>query len=184
MALPTMSAAPTNTYIETTAPNVREDLADVIYQIDKADTPMVSLCSISPAEQVNTEWLVQELYPAANVPQPEGFTAAMSPAKKPLRLGNVCQILARTVAVSDTLRVVDQVGDEEYNRQIVARGLELRRPRADHHRGNGEIDCRSARAGGIPDMVFQRLGRRRHRRLPYRRRHQRPHGRDAARPHA
>jgi len=127
MALPTMSAAPTNTYIETTAPNVREDLADVIYQIDKADTPMVSLCSVSGSEQVNTEWLVQELYPAANVPQPEGFTAAMSPAKKPLRLGNVCQILARTVAVSDTLRVVDQVGDEEYNRQLVARGMELRR---------------------------------------------------------
>jgi len=68
MALPTMSAAPTNTYIETTAPNVKEDLADVIFQIDKADTPMVSLCTISEAEQVNTEWLVQELYAAATVP--------------------------------------------------------------------------------------------------------------------
>jgi Family of unknown function (DUF5309) len=127
MALPTMSAAPTNTYIETTAPNVKEDLADIIYQTDPTETPMVSLCTVSGADQVTTEWLVQELYPAANVPQPEGFTAAMSPAKKPARLNNVAQILARTVAVSDTLRVVDQVGDEEFNRQIVLRGMEIKR---------------------------------------------------------
>lgn len=127
MALPTMSPAPTNTYIETTAPNVREDLADIIYQIDPVETPMVSLCSRANADQVTTEWLVQELYPAANVPQPEGFTAAMSPAKKPARLNNVCQILARTVGVSDTLRVVDQVGQEEFSRQMILRGMELRR---------------------------------------------------------
>jgi len=127
MALPVMSAAPANTYMETAAPNVREDLADLIYQIDPVETPMVSLCTRNNADQVTTEWLVQELYPAANVPQPEGFTAAMSPAKVPLRLGNICQILARTVAVSDTLRVVDQVGEEEFNRQMILRGSELKR---------------------------------------------------------
>jgi hypothetical protein len=127
MALPVMSAAPTNTFMETTAPNVKEDLADIIYRIDPTETPMVSICTRSNADQVTTEWLVQELYPAANVPQPEGFTAAMSPAKTPTRLGNVCQILARTVAVSDTLRAVDQVGEEEFNRQMILRGMEIRR---------------------------------------------------------
>jgi Family of unknown function (DUF5309) len=127
MALPVMSPAPANTYIETTAPNVREDLADIIYQIDKDETPMVSMLDSVGADQVMTEWLLQELYPAANVPQPEGFTAAMSPAKKPLRLNNICQILARTVSVSDTLRVVQQVGEEEYARQLLLRGQELKR---------------------------------------------------------
>ena len=127
MALPVMSPAPANTYIETTAPNVREDLADIIYQIDKDETPMVSMLDSVGSEQVMTEWLLQELYPAANVPQPEGFTAAMSPAKKPLRLNNICQILARTVSVSDTLRVVQQVGEEEYARQLLLRGQELKR---------------------------------------------------------
>ena len=39
MALPVMSPAPANTYIETTAPNVNEDLAPIIYQIDKDETP-------------------------------------------------------------------------------------------------------------------------------------------------
>jgi uncharacterized protein DUF5309 len=127
MALPVMNAAPTNTYIETTAPNVREDLADTIYEIDPTETPMVSLCDRKGADQVTTEWLLQELNPAANVPQPEGFTAAISAAKIPLRLNNVCQIAARTVGVSDTLRVVNQVGEEEYTRQMLMRGKEIKR---------------------------------------------------------
>jgi Family of unknown function (DUF5309) len=127
MALPVMSPAPANTYIETTAPNVMEDLSSIIYQIDKDETPMVSMIDSVSADQVMTEWLLQELYPAQNVPQPEGFTAAMSPAKKPLRLNNICQILARTVSVSDTLRVVQQVGEEEYARQLLLRGQELKR---------------------------------------------------------
>ncbi len=127
MALPVMSPTPTNTYIESTAPNVREDLAPLIYRIDPEETPMVSACARVGAEQTLTEWLVQELNTAANVPQPEGFTAAISPSVKPLRANNVCQILARTVGVSDTLRVVNTVGEDEYNRQAVLRGLELRR---------------------------------------------------------
>lgn len=127
MALPQMNPPPANTYLEPTAPNVREDLADVIYRIDPDETPLVSAISKVDAEQVLTEWLLQELNVAANVPQPEGFTAAISPSKQPARLNNVCQILARTVGVSDTLRVVNQVGEEEYNRQLVLRGMELRR---------------------------------------------------------
>ena len=51
MALPVMSATPANTYIETTAPNVREDLADIIYRIDPEETPMVSACARVGAEK-------------------------------------------------------------------------------------------------------------------------------------
>jgi hypothetical protein len=127
MALPVMSPAPTNTYIESTAPNVREDLADIVYQIDTDKTPFVSALTRKGANQTLTEWILQEMNPPANVPQPEGFTAAISPAKVPLRLNNVCQILARTVGVSDTLRVVDQVGEEEYMRQLMLRGREIKR---------------------------------------------------------
>jgi hypothetical protein len=127
MALPAMGAAPSGTYIESTAPNVREDLADIIYLIEKNQTPLVSALNRKESSQVLTEWLFQSLNAAANVPQPEGFTAIISPPTKPLRLNNVAQILARTVGVSDTLRVVDQVGDEEYSRQLMMRGLEVRR---------------------------------------------------------
>lgn len=128
MALPTMGAAPANTYMETAMNNVREDLSDIVYELDKDDTPVVTAATKSDSDQVLTEWLVQDLNPAANVPQPEGFTAAMSPAKKPQRLQNVCQILARTVAVSNTARAVagNTVGGDEYERQILHRGTELK----------------------------------------------------------
>lgn len=127
MTLPAMTTAPANTYLETAANNVKEDLADIVYMIEKNTTPLVTALVRKNANQVLTEWLLQKLNPAANVPQPEGFTALISPAKKPARLNNICQILARTVGVSDTLRSVDNVGEEEYSRQLMLRGLELRR---------------------------------------------------------
>ena len=128
MAVPPMASAPTNTYVETTAVGVKEDLADVIYRIDPDETPLVSAIPRVGASQVLTEWLVQELNPAADNAQPEGFTAVMQPAVKPVRLNNVCQIMARTVGVSGTLRVVDMAGGEdEYNRQLILRGMEIKR---------------------------------------------------------
>lgn len=128
MAVPPMTSAPAGTYLETAAVGVREDLADIIYRIDPDETPLVSACARVGAKQVLTEWLVQELNPAADNAQPEGFTAVMQTVLKPVRLNNVCQILARTVGVSNTLRVVDVAGGEdEYNRQLILRGMEVKR---------------------------------------------------------
>lgn len=128
MAVGAQGAAPAGTYIETTAVGVKEDVADVIYQIDPDDTPLVSAMSRVPASQVLTEFVVQELNAASDNAQPEGFTAVMQAVLKPVRMNNVCQILARTVGVSNTLRAVDMVGGEdEYNRQIVLRGMEVKR---------------------------------------------------------
>jgi len=128
MAVGAQGAAPAGTYIETAAVGVKEDLADIIYRIDPDETPLVSACSRVEANQVLTEWLVQELNAAADNSQPEGFTAVMQAVLKPVRLNNVCQILARTVAVSNTLRSVDMAGGEdEYNRQLVLRGMEVKR---------------------------------------------------------
>lgn len=128
MAVGAQGATPSGTYLETAAIGVKEDLADVIYRIDPDETPLVSACSRVGASQVLTEWLVQELNAAADNAQPEGFTAVMQTVIKPVRLNNVCQILARTVGVSNTLRVVDMAGGEdEYNRQKVLRGMEVKR---------------------------------------------------------
>lgn len=132
MAVPPQGAAPASTYGQTTpggpAVGVREDLADIIYRIDPDETPLLSACARVGAKQVLTEWIVQELNPAADNAQPEGFTAVMQAVLKPVRLNNVCQIMARTVGVSNTLRVVDIVGGEdEYNRQLILRGLEVKR---------------------------------------------------------
>ena len=73
MALGAQGAAPANTYIETAAVGVKEDLASVIYRIDPDETPLVSACSRVGANQVLTEWLVQELNAAADNAQPGGL---------------------------------------------------------------------------------------------------------------
>ena len=128
MAVAPMGSAPANTYIETTATGVKEDIADLIYQIDPEETPLVSALSRVDAHQVLTEWMLQELNAASDNAQPEGFTAVMHAVPKPVRLNNVCQIMARTVGVSNTLRAVDMVGGEdEYNRQLILRGSEIKR---------------------------------------------------------
>jgi hypothetical protein len=128
MAVGAQGAAPSGTYVETAAIGVKEDLADIIYRIDPDETPLVSACSRVGANQVLTEWLVQELNAASDNAQPEGFTAVMQAVLKPVRLNNVCQIIARTVGVSNTLRVVDMAGGEdEYNRQLILRGMEVKR---------------------------------------------------------
>lgn len=128
MAVGAQGAAPSNTYVETQATGVKEDLADVIYRIDPEDTPLISGISRVNASQILTEWMLQTLSAASDNAQPEGFTAVMQAVVKPTRLNNVCQIAARTVGVSNTLRVVDVAGGEdEYTRQLVLKGLELRR---------------------------------------------------------
>jgi len=95
MAVPPMGATPANTYLETAAVGVKEDLADIIYRIDPDETPLLSAIPRVGARQVLTEWVTQELNPAADNAQPEGFTAVMHAVLKPVRLNNVAQILAR-----------------------------------------------------------------------------------------
>ena len=128
MALGTMGAAPANTYLEPAAIGVKEDLRDVIFQIDPDETPLVSAIPSVEAKQILTEWIVQELGVVADNAQPEGFTASMQAVTKPVRMNNIAQILVRTVGVSNTLRSVDMVGGEdEYDRQLILRGMEVKR---------------------------------------------------------
>jgi hypothetical protein len=128
MALGPMGAAPSNTYMEPTAVGVKEDLRDIIFRIDPDETPVASTLSNVNSQQVLHEWVVQELSPASDNAQPEGFTAAMQAITKPVRLNNVCQIMARTAGVSNPSRAADFVGgSDEYNRQVVLKAMELRR---------------------------------------------------------
>src|SRR5215471_895063 len=131
MAVPAMGSPPSNTYLETGASpaiGVKEDLRDLIYRIDPDTTPLLSAMDSNPAHQINTEWIVQALGAAADNAQPEGFTATMHVVTRPTRLGNYCQILARTVGVSDTLRAVDFAGGpDEFNRQSILKGMETKR---------------------------------------------------------
>lgn len=130
MAVPSAGQPIANTYMATgPAPtNVREDLADMIWRIDPEETPFVTAIGRgADAEQVMTEWLLQELNAADSNVQPEGFRYLAQPAKAPYRLNNFCQIMFRSVTVSNTLRASDSVGGDEWNRQMLMKGVEVRR---------------------------------------------------------
>jgi hypothetical protein len=131
MAVPSEGAAIGNTYLTTganAANNVREDLSDMIWRIDPEETPLVTALGRGEnAEQIKTEWLVQVLNAADSNVQPEGFRYLAQPAQKPQRIGNYCQIMTRTITVSNTLRASDTVGGDEFDRQTLMKGVELRR---------------------------------------------------------
>lgn len=129
MAVPPMAAPIANTVYTpaTGAANVREDLADIIYDIDPYETPMVSAAGNKEAEQPMTEWLVQALQPAADNAQPEGFRYAAMPLTGTARKNNICQIMVRSVTVSNTFRVSNTVGGDEFDRQTLLKAKELKR---------------------------------------------------------
>jgi uncharacterized protein DUF5309 len=126
-----MNPAITSTYVTTgasKATNVREDLANLIYRIDPDETPLVSALSRKPARQILTEWLTETLNAADVNKQPEGWQFKAGPPTRPARISNVCQLMTRSVTVSGTLSASDTVGtDDEYDRQMINRGIEIKR---------------------------------------------------------
>jgi hypothetical protein len=129
MAVPPMGAPIGNTnYTPATGTsNVREDLADIIYEIDPWETPFVAACGNKEADQPLTEWLVQQLLPADDNAQPEGFRYAAMPMQGTNRNNNICQLMVRSVTVTNTYRVSNTVGGDEFDRQTLLKGKELRR---------------------------------------------------------
>lgn len=126
-----MGAALANTYRTNVAPAAvgqREDLSDTIERIDPTETPFYSNADKRTAKAILTEWQVQELLPPAKNVQPEGFEATFAAPKPTERLGNYCQLSAKSYLVSDTLDSVVTAGrDRESTYQALLKGLEIRR---------------------------------------------------------
>src|SRR4051794_11713034 len=118
MAVPSEGAAIGNTYLTTganAATNMKEDLSDIIWRIDPEETPLVTAIGRGDdAEQITTQWMTQNLNAADSNVQPEGWRYVAQTAKKPDRLNNVCQIMVRTITVSNSLRATDTLGGDEF----------------------------------------------------------------------
>ena len=90
--------------------NTREDLEDVIWELDPMDTWALSNLDRVKATAVFHEWLSDSLAaPATNIVR-EGDDATYSTANAATRLGNYCQISNKTFVVSGTLEVVQKAG--------------------------------------------------------------------------
>jgi hypothetical protein len=122
-------ALPTNTFSSYAAIGNREDLSDVIYRIDPADTPFMTACEREKATAVSHEWQTQSLAAVdTNNAVLEGDDATTDAATPTVRLGNICQISDKVARVTGTQRAAESAGrDDELEYQEMLKGLELKR---------------------------------------------------------
>lgn len=119
-----------NTYTGYSAKGIREDLANVIYNIDPEETPFMSNVSRGTMKTTFTEWQQDSLQaPSSTNAQLEGDDIAAFPAAIPsIRVGNYAQIARKLVIISDTLEVVDKAGRKgELAYQLAINGASLKR---------------------------------------------------------
>lgn len=120
---------PTNTYDSYDAKGIREDLANVIYNISPEETPFMSNIGKGSAKSTYHEWQEDSLAATdtANA-QVEGDDAPAVEPSPTSRIGNYTQISRKTVTISGTLETVDKAGRRsEIAYQLAKRGAELKR---------------------------------------------------------
>lgn len=122
-------AAPTNTFLSYSAIGNREDLSDVIYNVDPTDTPFLTSIGRTTASAVLHEWQTDALDAASgtNVVL-EGDDATTDAVTPTVRLSNTCQISDKVPRVSGTEQAVVSAGRrDELAYQVVKSALALRR---------------------------------------------------------
>lgn len=108
---------------------LREDLADVIYDISPTQTPFMNMAGRGSCDQTLHEWQTDELesVDTANA-QLEGDDASFDTPSASVRVGNYTQISRKTLVLSGTLEKVDKAGRKsELAYQIAKRGKEIKR---------------------------------------------------------
>ncbi len=120
---------PAGTFLAYSAIGNREDLSDIIYNIDPTETPFVTGIERARATAVLHEWQTQSLTAANSTNSVlEGDDATTDTATPTARLNNYCQISDKVARVSGTQRAVDAAGrDDELDYQVMLKGKELKR---------------------------------------------------------
>lgn len=111
------------------AKSVREDLSDIIYNIDPVETPFMSNAGKGKAANTYFEWQTDQLAAAnANNKQIEGDDAPNDTRAPTNRLGNYTQIMRKVVGVSGTAEAVNKAGiKSELAYNMAKAGSEIKR---------------------------------------------------------
>jgi hypothetical protein len=138
------------TYDTADAKGLRESLSDIIFDISPTDTPIVSGARKGKAKAIREEWQTDTLAAAAHSPVVEGNDAAFSDPAATTRPHNVCEILQKTLLVTDTMEAVDKAGrSSEIEYQIGKRGAEIKRDLEVGCLANNAIVNRAAATAGV-----------------------------------
>lgn len=140
------------TFLTYSAIGNREDLSDVIYNIDPTETPFISGIETVKTAAVLHEWQTQALAAADSTNSVlEGDDATTDTSTPTTRIGNYHQISDKVPRVAGTQRAVDHAGrDDELDYQVMLKGKELKRDMETIALANQK---RSAGAPGTPRAV-------------------------------
>jgi hypothetical protein len=102
---------PTNTFDSYDYSNsIREDLSNIITNVDPDETPLYSKSSKGKATSTNTEWLTDALRASANNAHIEGDDTTAEARTAQTRVGNYTQIFKNAVVIPDTDEGLDNAG--------------------------------------------------------------------------
>lgn len=121
-------AQPTNIYSSYDAAGNKEDITDIICNIDPDETPVLSACKRIKAKNRVHQWQSQALAAAAANQQIEGDTISLSAPTATTVLNNVCQLSHKAIGVTSTQEAIEHYGrDSELGYVVGLAGQELKR---------------------------------------------------------
>jgi hypothetical protein len=121
-------AIPTNVVQTYDLAGNREDLSDVIYNVDPYDTPILSMIAKVKAASTKHEWQTDALAAATSATVVEGATASGAALTSTTRLFNYTAIQERTVVVSGSQEAVVSAGrPSEAGYQIAKKIKEIKK---------------------------------------------------------
>ena len=119
---------PTDTFETYDSIGIREDLADIIYNIAPTETPFMSNVAKGSAKGTFHEWQIDDLDSPVDNKKVEGDDATNLAVTPTVRVGNYTQIADKVIQISGTDLVADNAGRAvEMAYQITKRGQELKR---------------------------------------------------------
>lgn len=123
-----MASPITNTFLTYDTIGIREDLADIIYNIDPLDTPFMSSIGRGGASAITHEWQTDALDPAGVNTTLEGDDTTFDAIDPTIRPNNILQISSKNVIISGTNEAVDSAGRQsEMAYQVAKKGKSLKR---------------------------------------------------------
>jgi len=121
-------AAPTNTFLTSSAIGNRESLHDIITTLNKDETPFMAAIDSGSAEATYEEWQTDDLGSQNTTNfQAEGNDVVAAAITPTVRVGNRLQILNKPFTVSQTQEAVKKAGrDSEISYQKALAGRRLK----------------------------------------------------------
>jgi hypothetical protein len=118
----------TNAFTSYSSIGNREDLSDIIYNVDPTDVPFMTGIPKTSAAAVLHEWQTDALAAAGENQKLEGDDTASDAATATTRLSNTCQINKKVPAVTGTQQAIVKAGrKDELAYQVLKRTMEIRR---------------------------------------------------------